>query len=72
MSGLSCKFKDSDGGTVSCNPDEGPLKPCPPDPATGEQDLCGNVAHAAFASQSEQVTRWMPAVLEFLKRHGAR
>jgi hypothetical protein len=72
VSGLSCKFPDSDGATVSCDPDEGPLKLCPPDPVTGEQDRCGNVAHSAFATQPDQIARWMPSVLEFLKRHGAR
>ena len=72
VNGLSCKFLDSNGASVSCDPDEGPLKLCPPDPATGQQDRCGNVAHAAFATRSEQIARWMPAVLEFLKRHGAR
>ena len=32
--------------------------------------MCGNVAHAAFATQSEQIARWMPSVLEYLHRFG--
>jgi hypothetical protein len=57
---------------VSCRADEEPTKLCPADPATGEVEMCGNVAHAAFATDADQVARWMPAVLEFLKRHRAR
>jgi dienelactone hydrolase len=72
VNGLSCEFPDSDGKTVSCRADEEPTKPCPADPATGEIEMCGNVAHAAFANDPDQIARWMPAVLEFLKRHRAR
>jgi len=70
VSGLSCKFPNSDGNTVSCDTDEPVTKPCPADPATGEVEMCGNVAHAAFATQSEQIARWMPSVLEYLHRFG--
>jgi hypothetical protein len=65
-----CKFPNSDGNLVTCDVDDPPTKPCPADPATGEVEMCGNVAHSKFATESDQIARWMPSVLEFFHRYG--
>jgi hypothetical protein len=69
--GLACEFPNSDGHTVTCDTDE-PARLCPADPATGEQEKCGDLAHSAFVTKADQIETWMPTVKDFLERYGAR
>jgi pimeloyl-ACP methyl ester carboxylesterase len=71
VAGLSCKFPDVEGKPVRCGVDE-PTKVCPADPETGETEKCGNVAHSVSATDPGEIAKWVPAVLEFLERYGAR
>ena len=71
VAGLSCRHPDAAGNPVTCGVNE-PTKVCPADPETGEIEKCGNVAHSASATDPTEIAKWVPAVLEFLERYGAR